>query len=201
MTINKHVLTLCFLLCPMIHCRAQDLIIRKAGDTVRVKILDVSPGEVKYMKPEQANGSSYILLKSAIKQINYSNGVVDSFVIVPQLNTNTPALLPGAGDLYQDGKKDAKTYYHRYKGAGTGTLITSMLSPLVGLLPATMCSITDPDDAHLSCLKPELMKNKTYAKGYMHQAKRIKAGKVWMNWAVGLGLNVFLLTMISIGHK
>ncbi|WP_353717293.1 hypothetical protein [Dyadobacter sp. 676] len=57
----------------------------------------------------------------------------------PQLYT-----LKQPEDLSIKGQIDAARHYKRYKGAATGTLLTSLLSPVIGLIPAILCSSTNP---------------------------------------------------------
>jgi hypothetical protein len=97
--------------------------------------------------------------------------------------------LSGA-ELYSLGQTDAKKYYKGYKGAGTGTLITSLVSPLLGLIPAIACSSTRPKEINLDYPNPNFMQNSDYYKGYTDKAKKIKKKKVWTNWWIGFGVNV-----------
>lgn len=93
-------------------------------------------------------------------------------------------------DLYVQGRLDASRYYTGYKGAGTGTLITSLLSPLVGLIPAIATSSSSPNEENLGYPDVELIKQREYYDSYTHQAKKIKQKKVWTNWAIGFGVNL-----------
>jgi hypothetical protein len=201
---HKHLFTTLLLLCSIVNSQAQDLIVKKSGKTIEGKILKVTPTEVKYKRTDIPNSYLHIVFRTQIEYIQYENGTIDS--LNQKDSTTNMAQAPVApkmmvGDPYILGKADARQYYHRYTGAGTGTLIVSLISPLVGLLPATICSISDPDDTHLGYPTPEFMNNKDYAKGYMRQAKRIKSGKVWMNWAIAFGVNVLLVAMLSTSSK
>lgn len=190
----KYLITTVLLLWAIVPCRAQDRIIKKSGKTVKVKILGVSSTEVKYKKTNIPNSYFHTMPCSHIAYIQYENGSIDSI-------SGKDSLIKRTGDPYKLGKADAREYYHRYTGAANGTLFTSLVSPLIGFMPAFVFSITEPKDKHLSYPEPELMKNEAYAKGYRTQAKRIKASKVWTNWAVALGLNVFLVSVISLTHR
>jgi hypothetical protein len=99
------------------------------------------------------------------------------------------------------GQVDATIYYKGYKGAGTGTLIAGLFSPLLGLIPAIACSSTKPKETNLHYPSAELMKNPDYFRGYTQKARKIKQGKVWMNWGIAFGVNlvaeVFLLSAQS----
>ncbi len=194
----KHLTTTILFLWTIIPCQAQDLIIKKSGDTVRAKILDVNPAEVRYMKFEQSNGSSYVLLKSAVKQISYSNGVVDSFVAIAKVNTDT---LPGISDPYKEGRRDARKYYTNYRTASLSTLFTSILSPEIALIPAIACGSKEPKERNLGYPNPDFMKNQTYAKGYKQEAAKIKQSNVWRYWCAGLIANLFfVLATFSKSH-
>lgn len=88
------------------------------------------------------------------------------------------------------GEMDARINYKKYKGAGTGVLVTSLISPLVGLVPAITCSATEPKFDNLGFTDAELMKNPDYSEGYIKKAKKIKQRKVWTNFSIGLGVNI-----------
>ena len=95
------------------------------------------------------------------------------------------------------GQKDATRYYVEYTGAGTGTLVTSLVSPLLGLVPAIACVATPPKQKNLNFPSAELLKNPDYHRGYDARAKKMKQGKVWTNWGVGLGVNLILVIMFT----
>lgn len=82
-------------------------------------------------------------------------------------------------DLNIKGQIDAARHYKRYKGAATGTLLTSLLSPIIGLIPAILCSATYPKIDNLGYPNDELFKQPTYHKAYTKKAKEIKQRKVW----------------------
>ena len=60
------------------------------------------------------------------------------------------------------GKIDAERHYKKYKGAGTGTLITSLVSPLIGLIPAITCSASAPKLTNLGYPDETLFRNPEY---------------------------------------
>lgn len=187
---NKNLSLMLFLLCAVLHCHAQDVIIRKSGDTVQAKVLDVNAAEVRYMKYGQTSGSSYVLLKSAIKQINYGNGIVDSFVVVPKVDTNA---LPGISDPFREGRRDARKYYNKYKALSFGTLFASVLSPELALIPAIAGGSKDPKERNLGYPNPGFLKNQAYVQGYKQEAAKIKQSNVWRYWCMGLVVNLFFV--------
>jgi hypothetical protein len=127
--------------------------------------------------------------------IRYENGTKDIFN--EEINS---VKIPTSQELFVQGQSDASKYYKGYRGAGTGTLATSLLSPLVGLIPAIACSSTQPNEKNLSFPNPELMKNPQYYDGYTKKAKKIKQGKVWMNWGIAFGANLIAVLIMSSGQ-
>lgn len=136
----------------------------------------------------------------------YSNPVsrTEESPQVPQseVGRNTSGFLGGQSnaDLYIQGQRDAARYYKGYRGAGTGTLLVGLLSPLVGLIPAIACSSTQPQEINLNYPNAELMKKSNYYDGYTYKAKKIKQGKVWANWSVALGVNIVAFLLLTSGQ-
>jgi hypothetical protein len=157
------------------YCFSQDIITKKSGEEIQAKILEVNPTNVKYKRFDYLDGPIFTLLKSDIAMILYQNGVKELFNDNEQkspVSIVSPAPSVARGDLYLQGQKDARRYYKKYKGAGTGTLITSLLSPLVGLIPAIACSSTTPKESNLNYPNAELFKQADYKEGYIQQAKK-----------------------------
>lgn len=100
-------------------------------------------------------------------------------------------------DLNIKGQIDAAHHYKRYKAAATGTLVTSLLSPVIGLIPAILCSATNPKIENLGYPNEELFKQAAYYKAYTKKAKKIKQRKVWSNWGIGLGVNLVLILILT----
>lgn len=126
--------------------------------------------------------------------LSVAQAPVDSVAIVqnPQLYTlNKPE------DLNIKGQIDAAHHYKRYKGAATGTLITSLLSPVIGLIPAILCASTSPKIENLGYPNEEWFKQPVYYKAYNKKAKKIKQRKVWSNWGIGLGVNLVVILVLA----
>lgn len=58
---------------------SQDVLIKKNGDEVEVKVIKISPSEIEYKKWSNQEGPSYTLLKSEVFMIKYKNGDKDVF--------------------------------------------------------------------------------------------------------------------------
>jgi len=180
-------------------CFSQDIITKKTSESIQSKILEVTTTEIKYKKFDNPNGPIFTLPKSEVSMILYENGTKD-FFNEEKVSEAVSAPIPSSTDFFAQGQSDASTYYKRYKGAGTGTLITGLLSPLVGLIPAIACSSTQPKETNLSYPNPELMKNPHYYDGYTKKSKKIKQGKVWTNWGIAFGVNIIAVLVLSSGQ-
>lgn len=181
------------------NCFSQDIITKKTSEDIQAKVLEVTTTEIKYKKFDFQDGPTYSIPKSEVMMIRYENGTKDIFD--EEKSTGTlPASVQSGADLYLQGQKDATRYYQGYKGAGTGTLIVSLLSPLVGLIPAIACSSTQPKDSFLNYPKSDLMKLPDYRNGYTQRAKKIKQGKVWSNWGIAFGVNLIAAVLLQSGQ-
>lgn len=174
---------------------AQELITKKNGEQIEVQILADSGMEVKYKTADYLDGPTYSIPRTTVFSIRRADGTVD---------TLRELFVPIAGDqdrevqdLYRQGMKDAKKNYHGYKGAGTGTFVVALLSPVVGLIPAVACSSTRPRTDFLAYPDESLMHYPDYERGYRKEAWKIKKGRVWQNWMVAFGLNLVLAVAIA----
>ncbi len=100
-------------------------------------------------------------------------------------------------DLFLKGEIDASRHYKKHKAASGGTFALSFISPLLGLIPAIACSATSPKVENLGYPDQQLFLKREYAAGYTHKAKKMKKGKVWRNWALGLGANLIFVLITS----
>ena len=58
---------------------AQDILVRKGGEAENVKVLEVSPTEVKFKKSNNPDGPIFIENRSNLYSIKYQNGEVQTF--------------------------------------------------------------------------------------------------------------------------
>jgi hypothetical protein len=176
-------------------CFAQDIITNKSNEEVQAKILEISSNEIRYKKFDNLNGPTFIVAKSEILEIRYENGTKDIFT-EEKKNETVSAPTQSNDSLYSQGQNDASRFYRGYSGAGTATLITGLISPLIGLIPAIACSSTSPEDINLNYPNADLMMKPDYNNGYTQKAKKIKQGKVWGNWGVAFGVNLFAVLLL-----
>lgn len=177
-------------------CFSQDIITKKTSEDIEAKVLEVTATEIKYKKFDYQNGPTFTILKSDVLMLRYANGTKDIFNEEKENETTSST----NGDLFVQGKSDASRNYKGYKGAGTGTLITSLISPIVGLIPAIACSSTQPKEINLDYPNANLMKKADYYNGYTQKSKKIKQGKVWKNWGIALGVNLVAVLLLTSGQ-
>lgn len=70
----KKITLLFFAIISLSFVEAQDYIITKKSDTVKVKIIEIGPTEIKYKKWNYLDGPNYTISKEAISKITYQNG-------------------------------------------------------------------------------------------------------------------------------
>lgn len=201
---------------------AQDTIYRFNGDTISAKIIAVNIDDIKYKRSSDSTGPTYTVLRSTVKSIVYNNGarllidgnsgeaipvVIDSSALTSNPQPSQMELEKAdsgyreidESQSYLAGQQDAKAHYKKYKKAALLTLSISLVSPLVGLVPAFICSLKSPAEKNLDYPdKHKMANNKVYAKSYLKAADKIKQNKVWMAWVAGLGVNYGLFILLGL---
>lgn len=175
---------------------AQDIITKKNLETVKAKVIEVNPSEIKYKKFDNLNGPLFVILKSELVSISYENGTKDVFDS-PQAEAFASPNAFANKNMYLKGKQDGSVYYSGHGSGKGGVLAASLVSPILGLIPAIAVSATYPNDVNLDYPNRELMQNMEYKRGYMYSAKKVKQRKVWGNWLVGLGANALVQLLIN----
>lgn len=166
----KILLTFLFLFISADTVFSQDTIVKVNGEIIQAKVTEITFSEVKYKRFDNLNGPTIIDAKHDVLEIIYENGT-KKYITEEERKIDSTNMYAGA-DLYNRGQRDARKYYGSYQGAGTVTFITSLLSPLVGLIPAIACSSTPPSEVNLNFPKENLMKNADYRIGYKDRAKK-----------------------------
>ena len=107
-------------------------------------------------------------------------------------------------ELFQDtlsksGALDACRNYSKYRGAATGTFVTTYLvGGILGLIPAIATSQTTPKVANLNMPENALMTEEAYRNSYVRQAKDMKSVRVWSNYGYGILFAVITVVTINI---
>lgn len=180
-------------------CFSQDIITKKTSEDIQAKVLRVTTTEIIYKYFDDQNGPAFSIPISKVVMVRYQDGTKDIFN--GEMNIKTDSI-PSSSDyeLYMRGQSDASIYYKGYKGAGTATLITSLISPLVGLVPAIACSSTQPQEINLNYPNTNFINNPDYYNGYSQKSKKIKQGKVWTNWGIAFGVNLVAVVLLTAGQ-
>lgn len=178
---------------------AQDIITNKNGDEIKSKVLEVSQSEIKYKKIGNPSGPTYSIPKSDVFMIKYENGEKDVFGENTKIkNDNSTTINSDDDDLYSKGREDAiANYKGNNSGAGATLATTSLISPLIGIIPAAIITSNEPSSENLLYPNPSLMKKNAYSKGYIEQAHKIKRKKVWSAFGVGSGLWLVLILILN----
>ena len=85
----KHLFAFLFFIA--LNASAQDILVRQGGGVEKVRVLEVTPTEVKYMKSEVATDSVFTELCSNLFYIRYQDGKLQTFNYEPKTEeTKTP---------------------------------------------------------------------------------------------------------------
>lgn len=196
----KRTLPLFALLLCIKNVRAQDLVFKKSGEILNVKIVEVRTSEVAYKLEENNEGPIHVFTKASLSKIQYQNGIIDSLLPPKKENisSNQTVNTHLNDSLSKLARKDALQYYKGYRLAGTGSILTSVASPIVSLIPTIITSSSIPLIKNLNPPNTELMSNVAYIKAYQDQAHQIKKRRVWSNWGVGFGVNFLVFMFITV---
>lgn len=205
---TKLILVVCFLL-SLQFGQAQDIVTKRTGEKVEANVLEISPTEIRYKLFRNPEGPTYVVPKVDVALIQYHDNRSEVFELsdlalakanatAGYLNVTVPVASTATSmQLYNQGQSDAVIYYDGYKAAGTAVLVTSLLSPLVALIPALGTSATPPKTHNLDAPNVQLLQQPDYASGYRKRARKIKSGRVWRNWGIGLGANILAIVLLS----
>jgi hypothetical protein len=171
---------------------SQDTILKKTGEEISARVLEVGNAEIVYKEFSNQEGPLLTLLKSDIFMIRYQNGAKDLFT-----EDATSEVAYSAEELSLNGQRHAMMNYTGEKsGAGWTIATTVLLTPLVGAIPAIACSSTKPSAQNLKYRDDEMMADPNYRAAYFEQAHKIKRKKVWRSFAIGSGAWLLLVLIL-----
>jgi hypothetical protein len=169
---------------------AQDIIIKKNGDEIKAKVLEITLSELKYKNFNNLEGPMISIAKSDVIFVKYENGTKDVFGEDKIANTSNPTGMDNE-KLALVGKADARRYYKGYSGAGGGTLVTGLFAgSLLALVPAIATASSAPKESNLQYPNINLVNNPSYVNAYRQEAFKIKKHKIWNNYFIALIANV-----------
>lgn len=192
----KFTLTFLFTL-TFISAFCQDIILTNSGKEISSKIIEINLLEVKYKKFEYLDGPIITILKKDILKINYQNGTTETF----EFDLSNPFPKVDSTELYSPEKlkllgfTDAKKYYTGARSGSGGVILTNIVSPILGLIPAIATSATFPNETNLNYQNSDLWKKPEYRLNYIKQSKKIKQKKIWVSWAVS-GVTMYIINLI-----
>jgi hypothetical protein len=168
---------------------AQDKILLRNGDEMKVKILEVASDSVRFSNfSDSAKAVMQAIPKTHIFSITYQDG---QRVVIPEFAQPQPETL-SPGFLYAQGRSDARRFY-KAGGAFWATFGTSLIIPLGGPLLAVptgaVATLIDVPQRNIIASNPEYKRSPEYLRGYQKQAKNKKLG----NAAAGLGTGTVVL--------
>lgn len=169
----------------------QDTLFKSDGEVMLARVIEVTPLEVKVKKWDNLNGPLYAFDRKYIISIHYSDGTQEMIAYDAEAMSD-PA-------LYELGYQDAVRFYKGYKAIGTLTLITSLASPIAGLVPAAIGTNKSPDQRTFDLPNFSLYFSPVYMKGYADGAWKMKKRKIWTNLAIGAGVNISLIVFSLVG--
>lgn len=175
---------------------AQDVIQLKNGEEIRGRVTEIGVSTISYKKLSNPDGPQYNVEKEQVSAIRYENETVEVFDEGSDKSTTEKSDV----DYFIKGQLDADRYYVNYKTASTSTLFVSLLSPLVGLIPAIATSATPPKEINLGYPSSELYEINDYRRGYQLRARKIKSRQVWTNWGIAFGVNLVLVIALASGQ-
>lgn len=212
----KLLITLFLLCCSYASCLAQDVIVKRNGDEVQARVMEVSPLEVRYREFNKPEGAVYIIPRADIFMIKYQNGSKDVFneplpaAAAPQTEPSgrpapqPMAPVPAAGSgsrsdaqaMYMKGIDEARVYY---KGNGTlwGTAAATFLFLPAGLVVGGVSAIIPPNVDNQLVSDRSLLYNQDFRSGYRKQAHRRKVGKAAAGFGIGFAALLVLLSISS----
>jgi hypothetical protein len=91
---------------------------------------------------------------------------------------------------FEKGVRDAKIFYSKHSKPAGVTLVTTILTGPLGLIPTLACSGTPPKTHNLGLPDVALMRDPKYNEGYSQTAFGIKKQKVWRNFKIGFFISL-----------
>ena len=150
---------------------------------------------MRYLPP--ASADTLRLAAADVFLVRYANGTREVLhPVAPATARNiAPDLLPGLSDTERTalGHRDARRNY-RSGGPFWGSFAASLgAGPLLGVI-APACIVPRPvADQNLRAPQPALLTDFAYGGAYRREARRLKRGRAWAGYGVGLGVLVMLV--------
>ena len=202
---------------------AQDTLFLKGRPPQLVRILAIKVGEVEFKRFDYQDGPVFSSPRSDVEKIHYAGGLKDYFQSpdkpetgmaqpaakdsvsnigkeIPPGNTVVEAETWNGKRLDQlgagDGELDAMQFYRGYKLASAASFVGGT-NLIFGLPIPVITSLAGANNAYKYAPNPRVLQvNPAYSKGFSRRANKMKARKVWANYAYGAGTTVAFFTLL-----
>lgn len=189
------VLALC-LLCTV--SWAQDIILKKNGEEIVGRVVQVNADTVLYRHFSDAGGIAYAMPRQEVAQVKLmdSSYPMDApeLIYKDEISSTENHRL-----LALQAKLDAKNYY-KAKGVFWTTLGSTILHPAAGLATGSVISAVPPSTASDYNPNRYMMKDPVYRAAYEKQAHRRKAGKAVAGFGVGAAV-LGVISLVAMGGR
>jgi hypothetical protein len=182
---------------------AQDVLHKKNGDSIRVKVSEISSSEIKYKRFDYPDGPAFSIELKSVDSIVFENGMRQFFIISESKSPNLTLDAYTRDDYSQNinykvlGKEHAEQLYQGRNSGAVWTLITSVLtSPFGGIVTALACSTTQPSFHNLNYPYTSEAQNFEYYRAYVEEAHAQKKKKVWKAFGIGSGVWIFIVLLL-----
>ena len=89
--LRTHLLLLLLIVAPAVATRAQDLLTKRTGEEILVKVVEITPTQITYRRTDNLEGPLITVFKTQVFMIRYANGTKELFgTVLP------PAVSPAA---------------------------------------------------------------------------------------------------------
>ena len=109
MKVKRLTTVVTFLLC-FLTCMAQDVIIKKDGGRLEVKVAEISDTELKYRKLNNPTGPLYTIKVADLVRVDFENGESEVFVVDNQASQAPATVLSGITGEVKDTELYTKYY-------------------------------------------------------------------------------------------
>lgn len=182
---------------------AQDVMFKKEGDSLLVKVTEISLTDIKYYRFDNLEGSNYSIQINSVDSIVFENGIRQVFGVSRANNSNNVLDVYTKDDELKIlnykivGREDAQKFYQARNSGAVWTLITTVsFSPLVGIVTALSCATTQPSFYNLNYPNTSEAQNFDYYRAYVEEAHAKKRKKVWKAYGIGSGVWVLLILLL-----
>ncbi|OON68356.1 hypothetical protein [Hymenobacter sp. CRA2] len=103
---TRLLLLLVFALCFAHAARAQDILTKRTGDELSVKVLEVTPTEIRYKRTDNPDGPLFVVMRADVFMIKYANGTKEVMNAAPGASMSAAGaspLPPGTKAVVGDG--------------------------------------------------------------------------------------------------